>query len=474
VIFLATHAACACVASFAAAVAVLSGHAGWGLLLTFLITLLLSLIAAAWLATRVRAGLHLVVRAATEGESARERSVGIEEFDRTAQRVGELAQRWKEVAADSQEQAREISLMLHALDRRSGGDPRPRREAGARQLRHILGGIARKIDEDLSKVVHCSRDIAQASSEIASDAEQQSGAVTKTTTYVEQMSTNLDAVSKSAESAEVCVRGVHDSAREIHELVLTLQQGMELLRTHVEASERRLRGLGDRSQEIASLIGTIAAIASRTDLLALNASIESLRAGEHGRGFAVVAEEVRKLSEQAAEATREAAGLVESAQLETSESVAVLSRQRNEVEQEIRRVGSAVRSLQQMLAMCDESASRVGQISQGSQHQLRLTRDLVVAVETISHVAKSGRSQAEKACWTTKTLTEITEDFNAVLEPLRQCAGNRFTADTRHRDQRPAELDERRPRDMMPPAAEIESERNRSALKDQLELSPAE
>jgi methyl-accepting chemotaxis protein len=459
------------VASSAAAAAVLSGHAGWGLLLTFLVTLLLSLVAATWLATRVHTGLSLIEQAAAEGVRARDRTLGIEEFDLAAQRVREMTQRGKEVAAENQEQSREIALLMHALDRRNGGEARSRREGGVRQLRGILSGISRKIDEDLSKVLDCSRDIANTSSEIASDAEQQSGAVTKTTTYVEQMSTNLEAVSKSAESAQECVRGVHESAKETHELVLTLLQGMELLRTHVEGSERRLRGLGDRSQEIASLISTIAAIASRTDLLALNASIESLRAGEHGRGFAIVAEEVRKLAEQAAEATREVAGLIESAQIETSESLAVLSRQRSEVEEEIRRVGTASRSLQQILKMCEESTSRVGQISQGSQHQLRLTRDLVVAVETISHVAKSGRSQAEKTCWTTKTLTEITKEFHTVLEPLRQCGGHRPAPESPHRDRRPPALE---PRSRIPEIADLDAESNRSIAQEQRELVPAE
>ena len=173
-------------------------------------------------------------------------------------------------------------------------------------------------------------------------------------------------------------------------------EGMERIRTHVGASESRLRALGEHSQEIGSIVETIGAISSRTDMLALNASIESVRAGEHGRGFAVVAEEVRKLAEQAAQATREVAGLIESIQLETQESVSPMVEERREVQ-----------------------TTQVGEITAATQLQLQLTTDVVLAMERIADVAKSSRARAEEACWTVNTLSKLAERFGTSLQPLR-------------------------------------------------------
>jgi methyl-accepting chemotaxis protein len=93
-------------------------------------------------------------------------------------------------------------------------------------------------------------------------------------------------------------------------MIAQLNDGLEVIASQTRANEKRLRGLADPSQQISAFVETISDIAARTDMLALNASIESIRAGEHGRGFAVVADEVRKLADQAAQATREIAAHV--------------------------------------------------------------------------------------------------------------------------------------------------------------------
>ena len=118
---------------------------------------------------------------------------------------------------------------------------------------------------------------------MASGAIDQSDAVSRTTTTVEALSEKIDRISQHAEdAAEACEKSRQEACRGL-EQVHSVIDGMDRLRTQVEANGRKARRLGDRSLEIGTIVELIRGISSRTDMLALNATIESVRAGEHGQ-----------------------------------------------------------------------------------------------------------------------------------------------------------------------------------------------
>jgi methyl-accepting chemotaxis protein len=378
-----------------------------------------------WLAGRLTHGTASIERTLATGDGTHLQASGVVEFDRIGERLRTLVQRWAEAAANSREQSRELELLIQKLNRRStdsGG--RSRGKGSGMMLRQHLGSMAVAATQELHRILTCTQELERHAREIAMGAEDQTDAVSKTTTYVEQMSANIDSVAKNARAAQQAAVNTRDAASAALKLVRELIDGMNRIRTHVEASELRLRSLGDHSQEIGSIVEMIGAISSRTDMLALNASIESVRAGEHGRGFAVVAEEVRKLAEQAAQATREVAGLVESIQLETQESVALMAEERQEVQAEVARVNAAGEALERISGISSDSASQVGEITQATQLQLQLTQDVVLAVERITDVARASRTRAEEACWKCSTLTKLAQQFDVSLKPLRNCGPN--------------------------------------------------
>ncbi len=382
---------------------------------------------ALWLTGPLMRTIHSCERAVATGDAAQVASVGIQELDAAMDRIRGLVQKWAEAAANTREQSREFDRLLDQLDRRGGeAGRRPRGGPIGQYFRQVIDSITRSADSELDQLLASTQELENYTREIARGAEEQSEAVNRTATYVEQMSGNIDSVSDNADAAQQAAIATRDSAAAALQMVRELVAGMDRIRTHVEASESRLRALGDHSQEIGSIVETIGAISSRTDMLALNASIESVRAGEHGRGFAVVAEEVRKLAEQAAQATREVAGLIESIQLETQESVVVMTEERAEVEAEVQRVSAAGETLERISQISQDSAAQVGQITDATQLQLQLTRDVVLAVERISEVAKSNRTMAEEARWTTSTLTKLSRKFRACLMPLRRCVDQEF------------------------------------------------
>jgi twitching motility protein PilJ len=232
---------------------------------------------------------------------------------------------------------------------------------------------------------------------MASGAADQSDTVDRTTTTVEALSEKIDRISQNAEdAAEACIKARQEASRGLEQLH-TVIEGMDRLRSQVEASGRKARRLGDRSQEIGSIVELIRGISSRTDMLALNANIESVRAGEHGRGFAVVAEEIRKLAERTAGATREIGTLVEAIQVDTHESIRALSEEQTQMDQELHRVREAGTALERISEVAEHSARLVAGISRSTNDQVLATQDLVRAMQRISeisHLALQGTEQS--------------------------------------------------------------------------------
>jgi methyl-accepting chemotaxis protein len=375
-----------------------------------------------WLVgAKLKSGLRLMIRATAKADGAHSTDVGISEFDSAARQLSDYVQRWSEAVASARQQTHDVETLVAQLDRRlPGRDLRP--SSAGEQLRQFLEGIMQNVDAELHQVFNCAQEILSSVGEIADGADDQSGSVTKTTTYADQMSTNIEAVVETARNLQGAVVTVRDTAKESDGCVAELKRGVERLGVHLEVNERKFRSLTDHVREIGTMIETIGGIASRTDMLALNASIESVRAGEHGKGFAVVADEVHRLAEQTAHATREVAAMLESTQLETRESIRDITAERQEVEREMERVGSVQKVIESVIEVSNDSALQLGEIPTRTDQQLLTIRNIMLAVEQIANITKLTRSQAEKARWTTKALSKITSQFDSVLAPLRGCA----------------------------------------------------
>ena len=377
------------------------------------------LAAASWFTSRrIRSGLSVLESVVSDHEVSETLATGVSEIDESGQRIGQCAARWESVAAETRQQARDFQSMITMLNRRGcTGEP------SSEQLRDLLAGLGNSLHRQLKQIERGASEIEQHTRTITDGAEEQRHVVIRTTAHVEQLSGTIDAVANNAGSALKAVGDVTDSASEVHKLVSGLIEGLNRIRTQSQTCEKKLSGLSDPSRQINAIVGTISDIAARTDLLALNASIESIRAGEHGRGFAIVADEVRKLAEQATDATREISSLVDSMQLVTQESIRGIARQREQVDCEAERADSAQRSINRIRGLADGAAEHVRLVTQSSTQQLHHAQDVVLAVEQISKLAKAHRGSAESANWTMKSLSEATPQFSGVVERLRSCGG---------------------------------------------------
>jgi methyl-accepting chemotaxis protein len=256
--------------------------------------------------------------------------------------------------------------------------------------------------------------LGESAGRMSDGATDQTGTVTRTTNTVEALSDRIDRISQNAEEAADATERTRQQALRGLEQIQEIIAGMDKLRAQVETNARKARRLGERSVEIGSIVELIGEISNRTDMLALNATIESVRAGEHGRGFAVVAEEIRKLAERSAAATREIGTLVEAMQADTHESVRSLAEEEAEMEKETRNVREAGSALERISRMAEDSARLVDGISHSANDQVLATRELIAGMQRISQVSKRILDETKQIRQEARVLAQRCERLNAV------------------------------------------------------------
>src|SRR5262249_36586112 len=157
-------------------------------------------------------------------------------------------------------------------------------------------------------------EIQATSDQLVEGSQSQAKQIVATTAALDEMTTSIRHVSENAGVSATVAQQAMASAKQGNEAVQNTIDGMNRIRDQVQETAKRIKRLGESTQEIGQIIQLIDDIADRTSILALNASIQASMAGEAGRGFAVVAGEVERLAERSAGATKKIASLVKNIQ----------------------------------------------------------------------------------------------------------------------------------------------------------------
>ncbi len=213
---------------------------------------------------------------------------------------------------------------------------------------------------------------------------------------IEELADAFDAMNKitrlaqSANEATDRAKKTTDTA--LHTVNETVN-GIQAIREVIRETEKRIKRLGERSQEIGGTVDLISNIAERTHILALNASMHASSSGDGGRGFAVVAEEVQRLAENAQDATGQISTLVKNIQLETADTVGTMNRLVNQVMEGTRLAEQAGVRMNETKQTTEELVAFIQQIALNAQNQIEVNKQLRKRTD---QVLRSSRQTAEQ------------------------------------------------------------------------------
>ncbi len=224
------------------------------------------------------------------------------------------------------------------------------------------------------------------------------------------------AIEEVSGNAERCSDVAHHSVDVAHkggEAVRRNIEGMNTIRETIQDTSKRIKRLGESSQEIGNIVALIEEIAEQTNILALNASIEASRAGEAGRGFAVVADEVQKLAERSSNATKQIEVLVSTIQSDTNEAVVAMERSTTDVVGGSLLAENAGAALVEIEQVSHQIASLVQNISTSSKDQTE-------AAANISKNMQVLRDISSKAMESTASTSSAISKLSQLASQLRQ------------------------------------------------------
>jgi methyl-accepting chemotaxis protein len=279
--------------------------------------------------------------------------------------------------------------------------------------------VLERVRKAAMEVTACSNNILVAADEMQAGATQQDQEITNTSSAVEELTVSMKQVSNNAEASAEAARRALDAAEQGNRAVRDTLEGMQRIRSSVQATAKKIKSLGDRSLEISEIINVINDITEQTNLLALNAAIEAARAGDAGRGFAVVADEVRKLAEHSRSATKDIAALIKAIQAETNEAVVVMEEGTKEVESGATLADQAGRALDAISNVVRQSAELVQEISLASKQQVRGTEGVAHAMQIISSITRQTSQGTRGTVATVSQLVKLSDQLNEGLAQFR-------------------------------------------------------
>jgi methyl-accepting chemotaxis protein len=287
----------------------------------------------------------------------------------------------------------------------------------AEDLTGAISDALNLLTDETSKVLRAvglvSKDVAQATLAVRTQSESATKAAVREQAEVESAASELATAAESLSSvarqalqanevAERAVKTTNEAMRIVGGTVIGIAESRDLIRE----TEKRIKRLGERSQEIGQVVNIIQGIAERTGILALNASMHAAAAGEAGRSFAVVADEVKRLSESARDSTSQIGRLVSSIQSETKDTVIAMNQAIGQVVEISKMADDAGREMKRTQDDTQELAASVRDIAKSSVEQARVSSGLQERARVIKESSAETARQLNSQSSETKRLVD--------------------------------------------------------------------
>lgn len=277
------------------------------------------------------------------------------------------------------------------------------------ELRLLVGNV----QNTAARVAQTTAQVESTSTELLAASTEQLREIRETGQSVLTMAERINGVSAQAQESATVARQSLQAASSGLQAVQNAIGGMNAIRDQIQETSKRIKRLGESSQEIGEITELISDITEQTNVLALNAAIQAASAGEAGRGFSVVAEEVQRLAERSADATRQIAALVKAIQTDTQDAVGAMERSTQGVVEGAKLSDNAGTALSEIDRVSRRLAELIEQISQSASREANSAN---VVAANIQHIFAVTEQTGEG----TRATAQQVRELSHMAEELRQ------------------------------------------------------
>lgn len=282
-----------------------------------------------------------------------------------------------------------------------------------------LSVLVRRINDAATRVTSATESAQRTSRELLDATERQSHEIEEAGTTVQRMAQSMTDSSERALQSALVARRSLEAARKGAGAVENTIRGMNGIRSQIQETSKRIKRLGESSQEIGEIVELISDITEQTNVLALNAAIQAASAGEAGRGFTVVAEEVQRLAERSGEATKQIAAIVKTIQTDTQDAVGAMENTTRDVVEGALLSDAAGQALSEIDQVSLEAARLIERISTDTQEQAATAGRVAATMKDILTVTEQTTLGTQQTAVSIGQLTDLAAELKGSVSGFK-------------------------------------------------------